>query len=719
MTTPSCLFAALIVCLPSFVYARQVNNQVGAAAPSEKALPAGAEGLIHLDVVVTDKPGKPISGLEPKDFALLDNGQPNRILSFQAFDSITARPDPPVEVILLVDTLGLPAQLASHEQEEVERFLRQNGGHLSQPVLIFELSGSGLWTVAKPSSDGNILAAEIAQNREVCLMCPTLNSMRGESFASFALEESPGVSALKVLGYMATAERRKPGRKLLLWVGPGWGIGSGAYLENIPPGQHLFDMIYWFSTLLREARIALYSFSVGEAEPRSLLYTDYLGGVKSARQATFIHLYRKVLAVQTGGSVLPPSNDLVSQMDTCLQEASVFYTLSFDPSLADHPDEYHGLKVQVAKPGLTARTSTGYYDQPYYSDQSDPAVKPVTVEQLEQTLKAIRDQSDGESARQLSALQLTERLSSVKLSLWESALHGDKARQALVGLADASAFLDPPPAEMPADAPPDPIAQRRMISLAVEYLNKTILKLPNFYATRTTVRYAETPKYDEGSTKIRHQPLHAADRSRETVLYRNGYETVDSAAAKRKKQKAEDRYLITYGTFGPILGAVMDMIVPSGLVWRHWEEGASGPRAVFRYAFPPEKSLYQVGGCCLPDGDGTIAFRKLAGYHGEITIDPASGAILRLTLQANLKSTTPLVRSDIMVEYGQVEIGGKSYICPVRSVSISRARSVIVLTEWDESFRTFGPYATMLDDITYDGYHMFRADSRLLPGFNR
>ena len=80
-----------------------------------------------------------------------------------------------------------------------------------------------------------------------------------------------------------------------------------------------------------------------------------------------------------------------------------------------------------------------------------------------------------------------------------------------------------------------------------------------------------------------------------------------------------------------------------------------------------------------------------------------------------------------MIEYGPVEIAGKSYICPVRSVSISRGRSVAVLSEtlkgrekieWHETFRTYGPYATMLNDITFDAFHMFRADSQMLPGFN-
>ena len=70
----------------------------------------------------------------------------------------------------------------------------------------------------------------------------------------------------------------------------------------------------------------------------------FLNGVESAQQASLKNLDRKVLAVQSGGRVLGPGNDLVSQIDSCVQEASAFYTLSFDPSRADHPAEYRSLQ---------------------------------------------------------------------------------------------------------------------------------------------------------------------------------------------------------------------------------------------------------------------------------------------------------------------------------------------------------------------------------------
>ena len=742
---PSLVLPALVLCLVAALWAKTSSEAgspvhpggalaVQGRGPTEPTSPAsdGAHGLINLDVVVTDNSGKAIPGLGPTDFTLLDNHQPQKILSFQSFDGVFAKPDPPVEVILVVDTIKMPFNLAAFEREEVERFLRRNGGHLAQPVSIFGLSDTGFWMLAQPSGDGNALATEIASDRLVFIRRRQLLGNGTGEFVDSGREDPAGLKALKALGDIATAERRKPGRKLLVWVGPGWGVGSGVEFTNLGPDnaqarQVTFNTIYWFSALLREARISLYSFSVGQTlgtpedvddpDPRPLRYLNFLKGVESVQQASLKNLDRRVLAVQSGGRVLGPGNDLVSQIDNCIQEARTFYTLSFDPSRADHPAEYHSLLVKVSIPGLTARTNTGYYDQPYYSDQPNLAIRRVTVEQLKQMLAAAGRESDAELARQFSDLVLTERLSSTKLLSWTPRLHGKRARQSLAALADASAFLDPPPAEIPAGAPPDAGAQRSMISLALDYLNNAIHQLPDFYATRTTVLYEETPQYLEASTPVEYRPLRVAANSKATVLYRTGKEVVDLGAAKRKKDKGEDGHLVTYGVFGPLLGAVTDAIA-SGLAWSHWEVGAGGPHAVFAYRIPAEKSRYQVGACCLPDGDGTSPFEETVGYHGEIAIDPTSGAILRLELVADLKSTTPLLRSDIMIEYGPVEIGGKTYICPVRSVSISRGRSVTALTEWDESFRTYGPYATMLNDVAFEGYHMFRAKSRMLTGFN-
>jgi len=62
--------------------------------------------------------------------------------------------------------------------------------------------------------------------------------------------------------------------------------------------------------------------------------------------------------------VLPASNEIAGQINSCIADVGEYYTLTFAPPQQMQSDEYHDLKVEVAKPGLTARTTSGYYNQP-------------------------------------------------------------------------------------------------------------------------------------------------------------------------------------------------------------------------------------------------------------------------------------------------------------------------------------------------------------------
>jgi hypothetical protein len=108
-----------------------------------------------------------------------------------------------------------------------------------------------------------------------------------------------------------------------------------------------------------------------------------------------LNLNRKVLAMESGGRVIESLGDPVRQIDDCVREPSAFYSLTFDPAPAGHADENHELKVDVRQPGLKAHSDTFYYDQPYYLDAPNSAIRKVTVAQLEQILGSARGESDG------------------------------------------------------------------------------------------------------------------------------------------------------------------------------------------------------------------------------------------------------------------------------------------------------------------------------------
>ena len=96
----------------------------------------------------------------------------------------------------------------------------------------------------------------------------------------------------------------------------------------------------------------------------NVYYQNFLGGVASADKFRSGGLTIPVIAVQSGGLVLNRSSDVASLIAQCVADIRSYYTLTFDSNPARHPNEYHDVQVKIDKPGLVARTRTGYYVQP-------------------------------------------------------------------------------------------------------------------------------------------------------------------------------------------------------------------------------------------------------------------------------------------------------------------------------------------------------------------
>ena len=303
---------------------------------------------------------------------------------------------------------------------------------------------------------------------------------------------------------------------------------------------------------------------------------------------------------------------------------------------------------------------------------ADAVPRRVSVEQLEHVLAETASKSDTELAKQLCTLELTERLSAARFSQLKADLPGERSQQALLALADVSSFLPPPADEIPATAPPDQASQRRMMAHTVDYLAKTLPLPPNLFATRDTTRFETRPSASEADLSPQN-PLRAVNRSVVTVFYRDGQELVSGGTSK--DAKTPDKGLTTWGEFGPILGTIVMDAARSQLAWSHWELGGGGPQAVFRYSVPEPNSHYNVRFCCITASYGLELklYTQRAGYHGEITIDPETGTILRLSVIGDFAPDSPIARTSLLVEYGPEEIGGKTYLCPVHGIALAQS----------------------------------------------
>jgi hypothetical protein len=335
----------------------------------------------------------------------------------------------------------------------------------------------------------------------------------------------------------------------------------------------------------------------------------------------------------------------------------------------------------------------------------------VTFEQLQQTIstqKAART-SDGAMARALSSLELTERLSSTALAHINAEFKpGRKTELALELLSSSSAFLDLPAAEIVERPPPDDAAEQTMISAANSFVTTTLRHMPDFIATRTTL------VFDDSATAIslRSSELRLMGSESREITYRDGLETALGGTNRTFKSSPEESQpgLSSKGEFGPILTTILGDASYGSINWSHWENSDVGVVAVFHYKIPYGASHYRVDFCCkdpeYPNVPGG-SYHGMPAYSGSISIDPATGAILRVTLEADLDPTGPVKRSAIAVDYGKVEIGGRDYICPVHSVAISSSQSYLVKFKRDTTI-------LRINDVIFANYHRFGSSMRVV-----
>jgi VWFA-related protein len=332
------------------VFFAQQNTPPPASAPASS--PASR---IDLDVVVTPKSGPAVAGLQQQDFTIFDNKALQRITSFRA----RSGSQDPVHIIMVIDAVNTTYQTIAYERGQIDKFLRANGGRLAQPMTLAFFTDKGTQLEQGFSTDGNGLS-ESFDHYDVGLR-DIRRTSQYEANDRFQLS----MNALRELVEQAA---RLPGRKMIFWVSPGWPILSGPRIDlDYKQQNQIFSSVVGLSTQLRQGRITLYSvdpLGSNEGVARTTYYQDFLKGVSKQSQVNVGDLSLQVLAVQSGGLALASDNDVASLLQKCLADTEAYYELSFVSAPADHRDEYHNLLVQVAKPGLTARTRTGYYAQP-------------------------------------------------------------------------------------------------------------------------------------------------------------------------------------------------------------------------------------------------------------------------------------------------------------------------------------------------------------------
>lgn len=262
---------------------------VSAQQPQQQSLLLEPTGAITLDVVVTPKSGQPVTGLQQQDFTLLDNKAAQPIISFQAIDGRQA----PIEVILVVDAVNTGQQNVAYEREQIEKFLRADGGHLAYPTTLAVFGDAGTQVQDGFSTDGNALSAAL-EKYTIALRFITRASGFNGADERYQL-------SLNALQELAVREASRPGRKIILWVSPGWPLLSAPGVDlSAKQQESLFAHIVSLSAILLQGRITLYSVDpLGTADAgglRTVYWESFLKGIRKPNQALPGNLALEVIA---------------------------------------------------------------------------------------------------------------------------------------------------------------------------------------------------------------------------------------------------------------------------------------------------------------------------------------------------------------------------------------------------------------------------------------
>jgi VWFA-related protein len=310
---------------------------------------------ISIAVAVDTKSDQPVTGLAQHDFTILDNKTPRPITSFK----VVSIANEPIHVILLVDAVNMPFQALSFTRQGIEEYLKSNEGKLAYPTTLAILTDKGAQIANGFSSDGNALN-DIFHSQQIGLREINRNSeWSGPERLQICLE---------AFNQLAGFASRIPGRKVVIWISPGWPLVSGprVYL-SMQEEQQIFNSVVLISNQLRQDNLTLYNvnpWGVGESLERTDFFEAFLKAPVNPNDVEPGVLSLQVLAIHSGGLAIESNSDVTGNIEKCLNELRSWYEIVFDPPPADKPNEYHHIEVRLDQRALIAHTTDGYYANP-------------------------------------------------------------------------------------------------------------------------------------------------------------------------------------------------------------------------------------------------------------------------------------------------------------------------------------------------------------------
>jgi len=367
------------------IYSLQVNSQ-----------------MVVLDVVVTDKQGRIVTGLGKDDFHVFEDKAPQTILSLDQAEShlppadlsidSTAEldklePDVPVNIIVL-DEVNTKFEDEAFARYSIKKYLNSQTDTLALPTMLVAVNLQRFMVLRDYTRSKKEILYALDHHLATLPWQAKTKSWVAEQFnASFlSLQE------------VAQATAGHPGHKNMIWIGRGFPPINPEYLTP-QANDELKVAIENCTNLLRDARVTLYTVDPAgievtppDQDENGFYEDDPFGG-----QVDF-----DAMATATGGKSFFGRNDVDKLIETSARDGASFYTLAYKPSTAiQDAKAFRNIRIAMKDPSLHAATREGYYAHP-------PAVPPALDANGKSSRQLVLDLSvAGESLMVYDAVPIT------------------------------------------------------------------------------------------------------------------------------------------------------------------------------------------------------------------------------------------------------------------------------------------------------------------------
>ena len=335
-----------------------------------------AVDIVHLDVSVLDRNRRPVRGLTPADFTVLDNGTPQRISVFSAVDIPDAVPPsapwmrdvaPDVGTndavqdrrlfLIVIDDATIQEHLgAQRNVREISKRVIDRLGPSDLAAVIFTRDNRNSQDFT--ADRARLLAAVEKFNGGF----RDMGGVGGVDDLYFMYSVNVVESAIDVLSTLPDR------RKSIVYIGQGVpvdldllapqtpglpaGGGTSALMTSTMMSRFLNQMRKMFERATR-ANVNVYTVDAcGLRAPALVPVPTCVPGLEVE--------YLQILAGNTGARAVINTNDFEPGVAAIFQENTSYYLLGFRQPPDARPGSLRRLEVRVNRPDVTVRTRNGY-----------------------------------------------------------------------------------------------------------------------------------------------------------------------------------------------------------------------------------------------------------------------------------------------------------------------------------------------------------------------